>query len=283
MVGTRKNKQKRAESRRGGRLLGKGMYGWAFMPPLACPEFNPSADDTNRYISKTFVNEKKATEEYEKGMMIKPLDPEGKLFITPEAICSYEDVQENTNWGQFVAAKEKMSQALKGKAIPKIQIIYKYGGTKIENILVKKPPYYASAINFSKQADWELLDPTKFGLFVRALKGFVPILDRLHTQFIHADLHVGNMIYDEEQGVRLIDFGEAKSLEGMKPNAALKMKLDEYAMLIMIGWNIVGSRWGMAHFPKVYMPWAESVMMVIGNKKSKLDDYRALMLAMPEV
>ena len=90
-------------------------------------------------------------------MMIKPLDPEGRLFITPEAMCSYEDVQENANWEKFTAAKEKLSQALKGKTIPKIQIIYKDGGTNIENILVKNPPYYTSPINFSKQADWELL------------------------------------------------------------------------------------------------------------------------------
>jgi len=278
MVGSRKNKYLR-----GGRLLGKGAYGWAFMPPLACPEFNPAADDTNRYISKTFVNEKKAAEEYEKGMLIKPLDPEGKFFITPEVMCSYEDVQENANWGLFTAAKEKMTHALKGKAIPKIQIIYKYGGTKIENILVKNLPYYTSIINFSKAADWELLDPTKFGLFIRCLKGFVPILDKLHEKFIHRDLHVGNMVYDESQGVRLIDFGEAMSIEDMKPAKALKMKLDEYAMLIMIGWNIVGSRWGMTHFPNIFMPWAASVMTVIGNKKSTLDDYRALMLSMPEI
>jgi len=283
MAETRKNKlkQKKPNSKRGGKLLGKGMYGWAFMPPLKCPEFNPSADDKNRYISKTFVNEKKAKEEYEKGMLIKPLDPEGKFFITPEAICSYEDIQENTNWDKFIEAKKAVS--IKGIAVPKIQIIYKYGGTNIENVLVKNPPYYKLPINFSKQADWELLDPTKFGLFIRCLKGFVPILDRLHAQFIHSDLHVGNMIYDETQGVRLIDFGEAVSLEGMKPPKALKMKLDEYAMLIMIGWNVIGSRWGMTHFPKVFMPWVESVMMVIGNKKSTLDDYRALMLSMPEV
>ena len=134
MAGTRKNKQKQSKSRRGGRLLGKGMYGWAFMPPLACQEFNPRPDDTNKYISKIFVNEIKATEEYEKGMMIKPLDPEGRLFITPEAMCSYEDAQENANWEKFITAKEKLSQALKGKTIPKIQIIYKYGGTNIENI-----------------------------------------------------------------------------------------------------------------------------------------------------
>jgi serine/threonine protein kinase len=283
MAGTRKNRDTSSRTKRmvkGGRLIGKGAYGWAFMPPLACPEFTPV--EGVKYISKTFVNDKKALEEYEKGITIKALDPEGLFFITPEAMCSYNDTQENANWGQFIAAKEKWSKATKGKDASSTQIIYKYGGSKIQNILVKNPPYVGTAINFSKEANWELLDPMRFGVFIKALKGFVPILDRLHTQFIHRDLHVGNMLYDEAGGVRLIDFGEAAALEGMKPKAAEKAKQDEYAMLIMIGWHTAGSRWGMKYFPKIFLPWLESVMAVIGNKKSTIDDYRALMLAMPE-
>jgi len=276
MVGSRRRTRKTVK---GGRLVGKGAYGWVFTPPLACPEFTPV--EGVRYISKTFVNEKKATEEYEKGIQIRALDPEGLLFITPEAMCSYEDSQENANWGQFVEAKEKWSKAMKGKPASSTQIIYKYGGSKIQNILVKHPPYVGAAINFSKVADWELLDPMRMGVFIKALKGFVPILDRLHTQFIHRDLHVGNMLYDEVGGSRLIDFGEAAALEGMKPKAAEKAKLDEWAMLIMIGWHTAGSRWGMKYFPKIFLPWLESVMAVIGNKKSTIDDYKGLMLAMP--
>jgi len=279
MKGTRKNRNKRGV--KGGQLVGKGSYGWAFMPPLACPEFNPV--EGVKYISKTFLSEQKALEEYEKGMKIKTLDPEGRFFITPEAICSYADTQENANWGQFVEAKEKWSKTMKGKPASSIQIIYKYGGSKIENILVKNPPYaLGSSIKFSDEAHWELLDPMRFGVFIRALKGFVPILDRLHTQFVHRDLHVGNMLYDEAGGARLIDFGEAAALDGMKPKAAEKAKLDEWAMLIMIGWNTAGSRWGMRYFPKVFLPWLESVMVVIGNKKSTVDSYRALLLSMPE-
>jgi serine/threonine protein kinase len=251
-----------------------------FTPPLSCPEFTPV--EGVKYISKTFVNEKKALEEYEKGIQIRTLDPEGQFFVTPEAMCSYDDTQENVNWAQFVAAKAKWSKAEKGKAASSTQIIYKYGGTPIQNILVKHPPYYMVGINFSKMEDWELLDPARFGVFIKALKGFVPILDRLHTQFIHGDLHYNNMLYDEVGAARLIDFGQATALEGMKPKAAEMAKLLEWYKLILIGWHTARSRWGMKYFPTLFLPWFESFTAVRGNNKSNIDDYRALILAMPE-
>ena len=261
----------RTRKSKGGRLIGRGAYGWVFSPPLKCIG-EDKMPDNKIFVSKIFLSEKSALEEYRKGMLIKELDSEGRMFITPESICEYEEIQDNANYAIFNGKKTK------GRAF---QIIYKNGGLPIENILVRNPPYPGRSINFAKAPNFELLDATKLGLYIKCLKSLVPILDKLHERFIHADLHVGNILYNDD-GVRIIDFGEAIAVDGLKPAQANKMKKEEFGGLLMIGFLCLGSKWVSLNFPNLFDRWLKSVIDCIGGKRT-IEDYKATILSIPDL
>lgn len=172
----------------GGKLLGHGVYGCAFDPPLICKDgYRPKR---GHVIGKVTGNKQDAELEFaitaELGKRI-PLAE--KYYILVEGICTPAPRSKQ---------KEKdipLCPPLKGIALPNTsQIFMSFGGKPLRTV-----PRKLSNINF-------------FELTTHILEAGALLCA---NQFVHGDLHTMNVLLDSPSTGRFIDFGLAWSPTGL--------------------------------------------------------------------
>ena len=195
---TRKNKK------RGGRIIGEGMQGIAFSPPLECRNQNPNVIlNTGRaspftkkgkqYVTKITKHNVAKAEMEASEKLRKAVDPYGRFTAPALAVCNLSKNQINTNYI---------------KRLPNIQnrqlntlIFSRYRGTSILDI-------------------FETVDSLPLDELESILVGLANLLLNVsiyvngRAGVLHFDAHPGNIVYDfDTKEASLIDFGFARPLD----------------------------------------------------------------------
>lgn len=172
----------------GGRFLGSGSFGCAFTPPLACKsKKKQKRDSVGKITLSTAVRQ-----EIEIANRIRQFPMAKNYFILPEPeSCELAPRESQTDPGlsQCLPLIRKDSRRLQYKDMK--QIFMPFGGTKI-------------LFDYFTNTD---LHPNRFDYF-----GFVQHLLEAGTLLLlsrvsHFDLHPGNLIFDQNKTVRILDFG----------------------------------------------------------------------------
>ena len=169
---TRKNRIK------GGRLIGQGSYGCVFYePPLKCKD--ESSRNTRKVISK-LMNPKDLDEEYSHAEAWKKLDPEQEYYITPVKKCDLDT--------KDIKPKNEINKCELKKDISKKKLLfYNFGGKDLEK-LIPNPKTY-----------------------IQLFKGFHNLLEGVakahQNNLFHLDIKEPNIVVDDNNKMRLIDFG----------------------------------------------------------------------------
>lgn len=212
-----RRKTRNRRKQRGGRIIGKGMQGIAFSPPLECEGGPPNAiKNTGRaspftktrksYVSK-IAKANIAKTELEAGETLRSaVDPYG-LFTAPAlATCHAANRQTNANYASVaddIAAKQYDTL-----------IFSRYRGTSIQDIF--------------EQAD--TLTKKQVENILVALANLVEnVASKVNTQagLLHYDAHAGNIVYDfATREATLIDFGFARPLDAETAAALQSGNLD---------------------------------------------------------
>jgi len=197
---------------RGGKVIGKGMQGIAFSPPLKCEGDAPNVlKNTGRaspftktrksYVSKITTDEVADTELAASESLRKMVDPQG-IFTAPAlAKCKAApaDQQTNTDYpSELAEIQQKGYDTL---------VFSRYRGSSILNIFEK-------ADELTKQQTENILV---------ALANLLENVSRqvnAKAGLLHYDAHPGNIVYDwSTRQASLIDFGFARPLDSETADA----------------------------------------------------------------
>jgi hypothetical protein len=170
----------RTRDQKGGKLLGQGVYGCAFTPPLECTTV---AGHTTEQVGKVgkITSEEDALVEFESSNHLLKLKDSSKYFILVEQVCVPKP-----------RSKQKESQLkecnpLEGEQLSsKLQVIMPLGGKPLLQV-----PRTVQSIHY-------------FSLCQHLLEaGTLLLMGRT----VHFDLHMMNILCDSPSKARLIDFG----------------------------------------------------------------------------
>jgi serine/threonine protein kinase len=177
----------------GGALIGEGVYGCAFTPPLKCR--GKPKNPTN--LVKRRVG--KLTNDYDaywemtitQHLAKQPLAKNYFILIEEECVPDNRDEQDEPDLGDC--------QAIQGRKIKTFkQLTMSYGGT----------PLSMTQFNVAK---FDIMSFTQHLLEAGSLL--------LLSRIVHSDIHAGNIVIDEFYVPRLIDFGMAIIPETLDRNS----------------------------------------------------------------
>lgn len=202
----RKSRKKRSSRRRqrGGRIIGEGMQGIAFSPPLECEGGQPNAiKNTGRaspftktrkqYVSKIAKANVAETELTSSEELRKRIDPFGRFTAPALATCKASTIQTDPDYLSRTAnIQEKGYNSL---------IFSRYRGRSILNIFDDIESIPLDQIQNILVALANLL--VNVSIYVNDQAGI-----------LHYDAHPGNIVYDQAtKTATLIDFGFARPLD----------------------------------------------------------------------
>ena len=195
-----------ARRQRGGRVIGKGMQGIAFSPPLKCADGEPNVlKNTGRaspftktrksYVSKITTEAVADTELAAAESLRKMVDPSG-IFTAPAlAKCKAAAADQQTNVdysGELPEIQEKGYDTL---------VFSRYRGSSIYSIFEKAEELSKSQVENILVALANLLENVSRQVNAKA-------------GLLHYDAHPGNIVYDwSTREASLIDFGFARALD----------------------------------------------------------------------
>lgn len=178
----------------GGALLGQGVYGCAFSPPLKC---RGRSKNTTALVQKKVGKLTSDFDAYWESVVSKRLEERVKelasnYFILIKDVCEPDNRKEQTE------PDLSACEAIKDQKITKFkQLTMPYGGVALA--MAQFQPTKFDIISFTKH----LLE----GVALLHLSGVV-----------HMDLHMGNILMDEYDVPRFIDFGLAFITESIGPD-----------------------------------------------------------------
>jgi len=202
MKNTRKNRK--IKSKKGGRIIGEGMQGIAFSPPLYCESGTPNVvlnsgraspftKTLKTYVTKitnmnTAKTELSASEE-----LRRLVDPYTRFTAPALAICKASNTQTNENY----SARTNNIRSRKLNTL----VFSRYRGESIFKIFERADTLEFEEVENILVALCNLLD--EISIHVNAAAGI-----------LHYDAHPGNIVYDSDTKIAsLIDFGFARKLD----------------------------------------------------------------------
>jgi hypothetical protein len=203
----------RRTRKRGGRLLGHGIQGAVYTPPLECASGYNARWQGEGYVAKV-MDAEEARNEYRNSFLIRQLDPDGAWSILAEQSCEISPSQANANY--------------KNSPDRRTQLIFRNGGKSLLDYLIQnggdseKFVFYLEGIDDGGDPDpqaFSYLNYHRLSTVISAIKRLMPALDILNSKYSHTDLHLGNIVYDGETP-RLIDFS---TLSPVDKEIALEM------------------------------------------------------------
>jgi hypothetical protein len=202
----RRRRTNRRRKQRGGRIIGKGMQGIAFSPPLECVEGPPNAiknmgraspftKTRKSYVSKIAKAETAATELAAAEQLRKVVDPFSRFTAPALAACKAAPAEMQKD-PDYTAALPEITE----KGYDTL-IFSRYRGESILNIFERADTLTPEEVENILVALCNLLE--NVALRVNAAAGL-----------LHYDAHAGNVVYDAAaKEATLIDFGFARPLD----------------------------------------------------------------------
>jgi serine/threonine protein kinase len=167
----------------GGELLGQGVYGCAFNPPLECKRNQSSSMNVGKVTS---INE--AYGEYSISLNLEALPYSEEYFVLIKDIC---------------VPKPRKNQ--KDKTISKCKTL---NNTRLPSRIQLLMPFGGTPLMLSNMRDINEIGKTILEAGTLLLLGGI----------VHADIHANNILMDSMGSVRIIDFGKAWSLITLNKN-----------------------------------------------------------------
>lgn len=171
------------KNQKGGKILGQGVYGCAFDPPLLCKR---TLKGKNHRVGKLIPVEE-AQHEFSISKKLAKIPEAARYFVLIEDICDVKPRSQQT--------EPDLNQCLpmKGESFSNLsQVVMPFGGKPLYSI-----PKRMSNLDYFKFATHLLEAGTLL----------------LTKQIVHGDLHTKNILVDSTQQGRIIDFGLAWSPE----------------------------------------------------------------------
>ena len=171
------------------KLLGRGTFGLVVTPPIACPEGDPRARRTNGRVGKLFFDEASADIELQRALLVQNTIDQRHQFTTTaiQHVCHVKKVDDEL-WEEVATDKhvlDKLQAVLDlKKAVPQIisEKVAGHSWHRLRGIPLKR---FLGMLSNAAQA-----------LYVFAKHGFQ-----------HCDVTPRNLMWDEKEGVKLIDYG----------------------------------------------------------------------------
>jgi len=170
----------RKRDQKGGKLIGQGVYGCAFTPPLECTTLDGHTPEQAGKVGK-ITSEDDALMEFGASKRLSTLKDANKYFLLVEQVCVPKPRSEQKE------PQLKECVPLEGEELStKLQLIMPFGGKPLLQV-----PRTTQSIQY-------------FSLCQHLLEaGTLLLMGRT----IHFDLHMMNILCDSPSKARLIDFG----------------------------------------------------------------------------
>jgi serine/threonine protein kinase len=182
----------------GGKLFDEGMYGCIFTPPLECKDATKQiALDEDEQITKLILTES-AKLEYSIGTSIRQIPLWKNYFIVSESICEPAPIQKDKDLSKCPILQDHPLKDFRILTMP-------YGGLPLSVYRIN-----LSSFNFME--------------FVIHFIEAGAILNIFGI--VHRDIHQGNILVDDEQVPRLIDFNLAIPVKSEVTSSKLRHKYD---------------------------------------------------------
>ena len=184
----------------GGRLLGQGRYGCAFDPPLVCKDKKSSS--TTRTIGK-ITHKEDAITEIKVSQDLSQIPYAQEYFILINSVCKPESRDKQVD----SELKDCDSEFVKKKRLTDLlQIEMPFGGESLSCVIPNMCLNKLSRKN---------IIPHHFSIVQHLLEAGTLLLV---GGFVHYDMHMGNILYDSNHVVRLIDFGLSWKVDQLNEN-----------------------------------------------------------------
>lgn len=165
--------------------LNRGGFGIVYRPPKACERLNP------RFLSEDFVGKFTTWDEIKKEFdatgELRKLDPHNEFTLYMLDFCRVEPPE---NRPDFV-----------------YQGVYSYGGVNLRTLTRTRELRLANLLPC-----------------IQGIHNFLPYLLWFNRKFFHMDLHLKNLVMDEEGKIRMIDFATLKSRTAVFSNDVLVLE-----------------------------------------------------------
>ena len=183
----------------GGRLFDEGMYGCIFTPPLKCKDDKKQYDESDNSISKLIVKEY-ANKEWSIMAKIRKIPIWKNYFIVSETPCIPAPIQKDRDLA-LCSPLTDYNYKLSDFRI----LTMPYGGTPLTS-------YRVQLANFD---------------FMGFVTHFIEAGALLNLfGIVHRDIHSGNILVDNEQVPRIIDYNLSILVESKVTLGELKHKYD---------------------------------------------------------
>jgi len=178
----------RHQGQDGGKLLGQGIYGCAFTPPLECTTVDGHVTKQAGHVGK-ITSELDALMEFGSSKRLSTLKDANKYFLLAEQLCVPKPRSKQTE------PELKDCEPLKGEQLSTmVQLVMPLGGKPLLQV-----PHRPQSIHY-------------FSLCQHLLEaGTLLLMGRM----VHFDLHMMNILCDSSSRARLIDFGLSWSPENL--------------------------------------------------------------------
>lgn len=168
-------------------LIGKGAYGCAYKPAIEC-EDDPTKH-LNYKVGKIFTTRQNAEDEWNKTRILRRIDPQQNSFIFAYSSCPVNIGKIPLRTCKHVDSVPKRSQ----------QFVYELlmddGGDTLKNIIEKGKSISVYAI-------------------IHSLLNIAYAIEKLlENNLIHQDIKSDNIIINDENYARILDFGQMTDIE----------------------------------------------------------------------
>lgn len=198
-------KHTRRNKKRGGRIIGEGMQGIAFSPPLECNHHmnpnvilntgraSPFTKKSKQYVTKVTKRNVANAEMEASEKLRKTVDPYGRFTAPALAVCNLSKNQYNTNY------KTRLPN-IQNRELDTL-VFSRYRGTSILDIFEMADALSLDELESILVALSNLL--LNVSMYVNGRAGV-----------LHFDAHPGNIVYDfDTKEASLIDFGFARAVD----------------------------------------------------------------------
>jgi serine/threonine protein kinase len=182
----------------GGKLFDEGLYGCIFTPPLICKDGTKQVigEDNNKIVLSKLISSSDAKVEYSVSSFIHKIPLWKNYFIVSESICTPASVQ-------------------KDKELNNCSVLNDY---KLSELKILNMPYGGTPLNTYK-FNMANLDFMKFIIHFIEAGALLNIFG-----IVHRDIHQGNILVDDNEVPRIIDFNLVISANSTVTNDKLRHK-----------------------------------------------------------
>lgn len=215
-----------ANASSGGALLGEGRYGCVFdaMPPcrgrsrsVRDGRFSQGKRRTRRVVKIMDVKDPTVPTEINIARQLSKIPNSADYFILTDDVCVGDDVGDDPDWSKCPLFKHGSAVVYKNQTLkhsPFVQLRMNNGGTRLNDYAL----------------DIDKLLPNWINIQIHLATG----LKMLHGRnWVHGDFHFGNILVDDKNVPRIIDFGLSYNLLQLEEKNYINMSFlpsyDNYA------------------------------------------------------